>query len=432
MSVRREYRVPVFLGGLQYGWYRSYGTAHAAANAVAAVLRAATHYEGAITVELEETPRCLVGTGWFKGHGDAPFAAAARALELRNMHDPRAGLLMFAQVREHNLYARERRRRDMDADAAAARPTGAGGPPAGPSTQVVWPDDEWRRALRAAGAKPDFRAFGRPLIHRTLTSAREQCDRDRDACRIVWAYDLPSQQTSGAPKRYVAASRQEFESAYEAVHPSRRQAYEVIDARSCCWPYFDLEFSTASGLNSDVDGDALTRQVCRTACDILFRSTARRPLEIDVVVLASERATKFSRHVVLRPHWSGIPRVPAPLAGSGAARLLADAVIATLGPTCRVQASAGADAVTTKPFVDARVYSRERCFRVAGSTKLGDPPSAAFVVCDRQHVRGGPIEVAVSAAFAPTELQESLVVPALLPTFDRVADCLPDLGSTMP
>ena len=55
-----------------------------------------------------------------------------------------------------------------------------------------------------------------------------------------------------------------------------------------------------------------------------------------------------------------------------------------------------------------------------------------FVVCDRKQVRGGPFEVAVSAAFAPTELQESLVVPALLPTFDRAADCLPVLGSTTP
>ena len=58
----------------------------------------------------------------------------------------------------------------------------------------------------------------------------------------------------------------------------------------------------------------------------------RETLEVEVVVLASERAAKYSRHLVLRPFWAAPARAPAPLSGStGGAAVLARRVDDALG-----------------------------------------------------------------------------------------------------
>ena len=123
----------------------------------------------------------------------------------------------------------------------------------------------------------------------------------------------------------VRGDAAEVEEGYNGLHQQDRHVYEVIDARRPCWAYFDLEFTRKDGLNAAVDGDALTNRVVSAACDRLMAAAGDRPLEIEVIVLASARPTKFSRHVVLRPHWTDGTRRPAPLAGSPHAGHLADA-----------------------------------------------------------------------------------------------------------
>ena len=211
-------------------------------------------------------------------------------------------------------------------------------------------------------------------------------------------------------------SRQDREKGLRALSRQDRHAYEVIDARRPCWAYFDLEFTRKDGLNAAVDGDALTKRVVSAACDRLMVAAGERPLEIEVIVLASARPTKFSRHVVLRPHWTdGARRRPAPLAGSPHAGHLADVVIEKLGDALTVQSG---DARTTTSFVDTGVYTRDRCFRVWGSTKHGDDAGAAFAVRNRwllPGLRPG------ARPFAPSQLRETLVVPELQP---GAVDCL--------
>ena len=419
---RLRHAAPLFLGGMRFDWRNAYGTDASADKragaAVAAWLKDVAAYDGDVTVAIEETASCLVGTARFHGHGDAPFVAARAVLGRCAARDPSNDMLMFQEVKQHHGFARAEKARLAEAAREAAVAAIDVPHVAARTAREPWPDTTWHRALEASGARPGFLAFGRPLVHKALAAARAQCERERDEGRVVWAFDLPAGAGGGGPKRFLAATPAEFDAAYALVPPAERHVYEVIDASRPCWAYFDLEFSRAGGLNAEVDGNALTERVVLEACAAL-RAAANGPsLEVEVVVLASERDTKFSRHVVLRPHRTDGARRPAPLAGSRDAGRLAAKVSSALGSALHVQ-STGAGACGN--FVDARVYSSERCFRVAGSTKYGDDGRAAFTVRDRWLVRGRGLEDA-ARPFAPSQLRESLVVPALARDF--AAECI--------
>ena len=114
--------------------------------------------------------------------------------------------------------------------------------------------------------------------------------RDEEGRRI-WALDLPPPDSGGAPKRWFVATPAEVDEGYARLPPQDRHVYEVIDARRPCWAYFDLEFTRKDGLNATVDGDALTERVVSAACDALVAAAGDRPLEIEVIVLASAPST---------------------------------------------------------------------------------------------------------------------------------------------
>ena len=321
---RVKHSFPLFLGGIQPYWYKD--NRNRAERAAAAYLRDRTNHDD-VTVELDVPaygsgfPK---GTAWFHGYGDAPLRAARRAIGKRDAIDTNSNncsrAVMFKEIKEHNgfamavegleleICAKAEAAADAEAMAAgtnapapaAVRPAPAALVPA----SVTWPEEVWSRALPVPSAFNSLLAFGRPLIHRALAAAREQVAGDKDGRRI-WAFDLPPRAGwGGAPKRWLVATPAEFDAAYACVPAGRRHAYEVIDARRPCWAYFDLEFTRKDGLNASVDGDALTTRVVSAACDALVAAAGDRSLEIEVIVLASARKTKFSRHVVLRPHWT--------------------------------------------------------------------------------------------------------------------------------
>jgi len=434
---RKKHSFPLFLGGVQPYWYKD--NRDRAEGAAAAYLRDRTNHDD-VTVELDVPPYGAgrpKGTAWFRGDGDAPLRAARRAIGKYDAIDPHSRnhtkTVMFREVKErHDLESAEQELMDeicAEAEAKAAdaaprpaqtpvarTPAPAAVPPAPAAlvpASVTWPEEVWSRALPAPSVFNSLLAFGRPLIHRVLAAAREQVTGDKDDRRI-WAFDLPPRAGSGgAPKRWLVATPAEFDAAYACVPAGRRHAYEVIDARRPCWAYFDLEFTRKDGLNAAVDGDALTKRVVSAACHALVAAAGDRPLEIEVIVLASARPTKFSRHVVLRSHWTDGARRAAPLAGSQHAGHLARRVVAALGDALTVQSG---DARTTTSFVDTGVYTRDRCFRVWGSTKHGDTAGAAFAVTEQRLFPGSrPV------AFTRSELRETLVVPELQP---GEIDCL--------
>ena len=172
----------------------------------------------------------------------------------------------------------------------------------------------------------------------------------------------------------------------------------------------DPEFTRKDGLNAAVDGDAPTERVS-AACDALVAAAGDRPLEIEATarVGAADQVLAPRRPAAL----DGRQRRPAPLAGSPHAGHLADVVIKALGDALTVQSG---DARTTTSFVDTGVYTRDRCFRVWGSTKHGDDAGAAFDVTEQRVFPGSrPV------AFTRSKLRETLVVPELQP---GEIDCL--------
>ena len=436
------HRVPLFIGGVN-GWI--FARADDAAKDMAAWLMKEADY-GEVVVELDRERK--VATAYVCGFGDEPFNAAKRALGKCRATDGN-GKYMFCDVKPHNGYdqavarraeeaadrlaleelAREVPDRENaappaeDAGDARASPAKRGRTPeppssaararveAAPATTALPPprrpafvDYEriWSQALGAAGDKAGC-AFDRPLVHRYLDACQLQCDKEKD--RRVWAYDLPARAgQSGAPKRYVAATVDELERALRRVAPADRHCYEVVDARRPCWPYFDLEFYRGGALNAGLDGDALVARVVDAAVAELDTAAAREhppaALRVEAVVLASERPAKFSRHVVLRVFRVG--GGPAPLSGSRAAGALAASVSAALGPAGVVEAEG------RKPtaFVDAGVYTRARCFRLEGCSKLGAAAGSALAVSGRVVVRGAPGPIPAAPG-----LRGTLVVP---------------------
>ncbi|KAL1526788.1 hypothetical protein AB1Y20_015484 [Prymnesium parvum] len=337
-----------------------------------------------------------------------------------------------------------------------------------PSHPKLWrslcPDEAWDAAAgRGALTWKDPRV----TIYRKLDACLELCKQNGDSVR-AWAYDLPKDPGSkgGAPKRYIAASVFAFAEAYAALPPDMRNAYEVISAARPCWPYFDLEYARdetkgGGGLNSSADGDAMTQlvieksvaviqeeidQLRSLACGNIARSEShtsgtsraspsdnggmsekRTPkdgllgsaeidgrllhgrLEVDVLALDSHRPAKFSRHLILRPHLlvEGGSRAPLPLAGSATAGVLARTVCSRLGSALEVRSSSASEASC---FVDLGVYTRSRCFRLVGSSKLASP---AVLSLNSQLSQLRPSSRILIESSISTQLRETLVVPEL-------------------
>ena len=177
-------------------------------------------------------------------------------------------------------------------------------------------------------------------------------------------------------------------------------------------------------------------------------------LHVEVVALDSHKADKYSRHLVLKPFLvpkgtgggggggggggSGGLRVPLALKGSASAKQLACRTAARLGSQLRVEAPGATSSVAAAAaatvaaasaaddaaagsgsgggsgggggalFVDLGVYTRSRCFRLVGSSKLS---SAARLRVSDGACEGLPS--ALSRLPLAQQLEATLVVPML-------------------
>jgi DNA-directed primase/polymerase protein len=132
--------------------------------------------------------------------------------------------------------------------------------------------------------------------------------------------------------------------------------YEVIRRGAACKMYFDLEFARGEGAHEGarrVDGDALAAEVVRVAGEVAeeWAGCDGGAAVEDRVELLSSTAAKYSAHLV----FPGIL-----LRDNAAAGVFARAVAARLPPVCGELG-----------FVDLAVYTPNRCFRLAGSSKFG-------------------------------------------------------------
>ena len=209
----------------------------------------------------------------------------------------------------------------------------------------------------------------------------------------VWA-----QEKDRLGKRsYVVATRTDFWRRYRTLHPPFRHHYELIRTGRPCHLYFDLEFCRKA--NPDLDGERAVGTLREQVCASLSRCYPEDyPLDdCQVVDLESTTDAKFSRHLLFRlpgaafadSHECG--RFVHALCKQLAARRAAEPRLAELfvaPPSSSSSSSSSSEAfIDGRPngnhplaapepaarvcIVDLSVYSRNRCFRLYKSSKVG-------------------------------------------------------------
>ena len=178
---------------------------------------------------------------------------------------------------------------------------------------------------------------------------------------------------ANAPTQWPAADRYTIDS-------FRFHAYEVLREDRPCWLYFDLEYPV--DCNRTLDSDSLMRtfyELLNSFCQRIFAANIDPN---DVWELDSTTSAKFSRHVIMKSLKSSqqSQAAPKPLAfrnnfevGTFVKRFLQYASWRRRDPaSTAAQLFVRTDSLDQEvPVIDTSVYSRNRCFRVMFSTKLG-------------------------------------------------------------
>ena len=192
----------------------------------------------------------------------------------------------------------------------------------------------------------------------------------------IWAVELDS----NGRRSYVVASYHNFWKRYRALQSPLRHHYEVIRAGFPCHLYFDCEFCRRA--NPDLDGPRLMETLSAEVEQAL--TTIGAPAIERVVDLDSSTPKKFSRHLIIRLSGgvafksnSHVGRFVHALCASFLPRRASEPRIADVFVRAPVSSDSGAGdegAPAGTPrvsFIDLSVYSRNRCFRLYKSSKMG-------------------------------------------------------------
>ncbi|KAI5009084.1 hypothetical protein ZWY2020_010132 [Hordeum vulgare] len=172
-------------------------------------------------------------------------------------------------------------------------------------------------------------------------------------------------------RRFLVSTYDEFWRRYNNMDPQIRHHYEVIQEGSPCHIYFDLEFNAK--LNKKRDADEMVDTLVSVTFSALQDKYSIEGQEEWIIELDSSNEEKFSRHLIIRipkiafkdnSHVGAfISEICSRIAAQRAANPNLDKLYIT-------KDSSGAQPVD-QLFVDTAVYSRNRCFRLAFSSKSG-------------------------------------------------------------
>lgn len=162
--------------------------------------------------------------------------------------------------------------------------------------------------------------------------------------------------------------------------------YEVIRQSHAAKLYLDLEFQSEP--NREASGDVMTNAVIST-CFALAGVTNPRWSGTshnddngeDVVVLDSTTEKKFSRHLT----FTKIEFHDNVQMGEFVSRVVCDMIEKDRNNMMVFKDGSKATNVEQVPFVDLGVYTRNRCFRLIGSSKFGK--TARFIFPNRKGLR---------------------------------------------
>jgi len=193
-------------------------------------------------------------------------------------------------------------------------------------------------------------------------------------------------------RRYWTGAMGRFADKYwRKSDPNHRHYYELIPERTPCRLYFDLEFSKACNL--DICNDTAETLLDELFEELQLRFRSQFDLDVqraDVVDLDSSTPAKFSRHWIV--HAPGrLLFAHTAAAGHFVKELIAD--LAARHGSGQLGTSDGRPTLQRYLFVntnnssgpqqhtcvvDLGVYTRNRLFRLLGSSKFGKPHTAAL------------------------------------------------------
>lgn len=205
-------------------------------------------------------------------------------------------------------------------------------------------------ALRAARQDPNRRLRTFPSQHEAFS----YCDARPGQGLRIWAMEVD---TNGR-RLFTAASYFAFWRFYARL--LRRNMpmhyYEVIRERNASRLYFDLEYQKE--FNPNIDGEQMVNALIDTVRELSGENVRCE----NFVQLDSTTDKKFSRHLI----FPTIAFHDNAQVGNFAKRVV-DTICAKDEKLMNVYKSDH----EFVPFVDLSVYSRNRCFRLAGSSKYG-------------------------------------------------------------
>ena len=203
---------------------------------------------------------------------------------------------------------------------------------------------------------------------------------------------------SGAGKRkYVVGHMGRFLDKYwRKTDPHHRYYYELIREKTPCRLYLDLEFSKESNNNISADDtEGLLEELLAEINLELMDKFGLDPVpRSSVIDLDSSTSKKFSRHWIIHlpketlfPHTAAMgyfmQELISRLSNEQATGQLTEKNHTLLHKYLFVKVSpSNVDSEKLTCFVDLGVYTRNRLFRLLGSSKFGKPPSAALRIAE--------------------------------------------------
>ncbi|XP_030533169.1 DNA-directed primase/polymerase protein isoform X3 [Rhodamnia argentea] len=170
-------------------------------------------------------------------------------------------------------------------------------------------------------------------------------------------------------RRFLVSSYQEFWKRYNTMDPKLRHHYEVIQEGLPCHLYFDLEFNKRE--NADKNGDEMVDLLILVVLEVLLDKYSIQGNEEWVVELDSSTEEKFSRHLILRIPMTAFKDNSHVGAFVSEVCLRISSARETDKRYEMLFVKKDSSTSTCQIFVDTAVYSRNRCFRLALSSKAG-------------------------------------------------------------
>ena len=177
----------------------------------------------------------------------------------------------------------------------------------------------------------------------------------------------------GGIRKYQVSTIEQFWSFYPSCQ--RKKYYEVIASNKKAKLYWDLEFSKAENLHKD--GNEMSRRLIEKVNEVLCKYFKVNNDAEDVLTLDSSTPAKFSQHLIFtRVHFENNEVIKAFL--SFFMSKLSDHERTVFQVSRRGQQVS---------FIDRRVYSKQRNFRLFLSEKMGKSTPLKIANCDLLSVK---------------------------------------------